>query len=184
MPTYAVREVKKFKGHSMTKHSNPTPSFFLASLQSVDNHNDGVDLAAIGQYGAAEQAYLKAIELKHKTIGEDAVSTALTQYHLGLLYIETNRLDDAERHLEIALRIRNNDKKGPKIDAAFSREHLAVVYEMKGDLLAAKKTRKSNGKVSCGNIDAVIFYIKSATCLTLMSILPYSVRAEFSMGSD
>ena len=157
MSTYILREItsKKKRGHTMSTHSNPTPAFCLASLQSVDNHNDGVDLAAIGQYGAAEQAYLKALELKHKTIGEDSVSTALTHNCLGELYIATNRLDDAERHLTIALRIRNEDEKGPKADAALSRENLAIVYEMKGDLSAAKQMRKSTGKVSCGNIDAV-----------------------------
>ena len=155
MSTYTVRLVKKDKGHAMTTHDNPTPAFFLASLQSVDNHNDGVDFAAIGQYGAAEQAYLKALELKHKTIGEDAVSTAHTHHCLGQLYIETDRLDDAERHLAIALRIRNEDKTGPKVDVAISKELLGVVYEMKGDLLAAKQMRKSTGKVSCANIHAV-----------------------------
>jgi ADP-ribosylglycohydrolase len=43
----------------------------------------------------------------------------------------------AEKHLEIALRIRNADVKGPTFDAATSREKLAVVYEMRGNLVAA-----------------------------------------------
>lgn len=167
----------------MSTHSNPTRASFFDLLKSVDNHNDGVDFAAIGQYGAAEQAYLKALELKHKTIGEDSVSTANTHHWLGLLYITTNRLDDAERHLAIALRIRNEDENGPKVDAALSRENLAFVYEMRGDLFAAKQMRKSTGKVSCGNVDAV-YSISSPPCLTLMSILPYSVRDKFSIGLD
>jgi|SRR6266545_3226914 len=59
--------------------------------------------------------------------------------------------DEAEKHLKIAVEIRNADVIGPTFDAAFSRENLAVVYEMRGDLVAAKQMRKSTGKFACGN---------------------------------
>ena len=113
----------------------------LAGADAVYFHNQGVDLAAIGQYGAAEQSYLKALKIKNK-IDKNAISTAHSHYTLGGIYVATNRLDDAEKHLAIAVRIRNADAVGPTFDAAAAREILAVVYEMKGDLVAAKQMRK------------------------------------------
>src|SRR5438270_7200670 len=97
--------------HVMSSHSMPTLAFTLASIESVHYHNEAVDLAALGLYGAAEQRYLKALEIKTKTIGENAISTALSHNTLGELYIAMNRLDDAEKHLEIAVRIRQADAK-------------------------------------------------------------------------
>lgn len=137
--------------HIMGTYAYPSRTFCLDISQAVFAHNDAVDLAAIRRYGAAEQLFLKALELKIKTIGENGISTALSRNALGKLYIDTDRLDDAEKHLELAVKIRNADNKGPTWDAAVARENLAMVYEMRGDLAAAKQMRKSTGRFACGN---------------------------------
>ena len=133
----------------LNAHINPSASYALALPETVQNNNEGLALKQRGQYDAAEKKYLKALDLKLRYIGEDAITTALSHNALGELYIATNRLDEAEKHLQLAIKIRNAE--GPTFDAAGSRENLAIVYEMRGDLLAAKKMRKSTGKFACGN---------------------------------
>ena len=132
-----------------TAHINPSASYALALPEAAQNNNEGLALMQRGQYDAAEKKYLKALDLKIRYNGEDAITTALSHNALGELYIATNRLDEAEKHLQLAIKIRNAE--GPTFDAAASRENLAIVYEMRGDLLAAKKMRKSTGKFACGN---------------------------------
>ena len=135
----------------LNTHVNPNAAYTTALGEAIQNNNEGLALKQSGQYAAAEQKYLRALELKLNHIGENAITTALSHNALGELYIAMNRLDDAERHLEIAVRIRNAD--GPTFDAATSRENLAIVYEMRGNLVAAKQMRKSSGKYACGNYD-------------------------------
>ena len=132
-------------------HVNPSPAYAMAMGEAIQNNNEGLALKQSGMYEAAEKKYLKALNLKLTHIGENAITTALSHNALGELYIVMNRLDDAEKHLELAVKIRNAD--GPTFDAATSRENLAVVYEMRGDLTAAKQMRKSTGKYACGNYD-------------------------------
>jgi hypothetical protein len=93
--------------------------------------------------------YLRSLNLKLQHFGENAVTTSLSHNALGELYIAMNRLDDAERHLGLAVTIRNAE--GPTFDAAVSRENLAVVCEMRGNLVAAKQMRKSTGMYACSN---------------------------------
>lgn len=132
-------------------HVNPTPAYAMVMTEAIQNNNQGLALKESGKYEAAEKKYLKALDLKLKHIGENAITTALSHNALGELYIAMNRLDDAEKHLQLAVKIRNAD--GPTFDAAASRENLAVIYEMRGDLVTAKQTRKSTGKYACGNYD-------------------------------
>jgi tetratricopeptide (TPR) repeat protein len=132
-------------------HINPSPAYARAMGEAIQNNNQGLALKQSGQYEAAEKKYLKALDLKLKHIGETAITTALSHNALGELYIVMDRLDEAEKHLELAVKIRNAD--GPTFDAATSRENLATIYEMRGDLLAAKQMRKSTGKYACGNYD-------------------------------
>ena len=92
MPTSSVSV--NGKTHCMSSRNMPTLAFTLASMQSVIHHNKGVDLAALSQYDATEQHYLKALAIKNKFMGKDAISTALTHNTLGQLYIATNGLDE------------------------------------------------------------------------------------------
>jgi len=135
----------------LNTHVNPSLTYAMALSEAVRNNNEGLTLSKNGQYEAAEEKYLTALNLKLRYIGENTITTALSRNALGELYIAMNRLDEAEKHLKLAVEIRNAD--GPTFDAACSRENLAIVYEMRGDLLAAKKMRKSTGKFACGNCD-------------------------------
>lgn len=132
-------------------HVNPTPEYAKALTEAIQNNNQGLALKESGQYEAAEKKYLRALDLKLNHIGEKAITTALSHNALGELYIAMNRLDEAESHLQLAIEVRNAD--GPTFDAAASRENLAIVYEMRGDLVAAKSIRKSTGMYACGSYD-------------------------------
>jgi len=69
---------------------------------------------------ASTRPQSRALDIRLNHVGEYAIATALSHNTLGELYITMNRLDDAEKRLEIAIRIRNGD--GPTFDAATSRE--------------------------------------------------------------
>jgi len=142
-----------------TTVTNPTT--FMAREEATQCNNQGLALRQSGQYDAAEQKYLRSLEIKLQHFGENSVNIALSHNALGELYISMNRLDDAERYLELAVAVRNAD--GPAFDAAGSRENLAVVYEMRGNLVAAKQMRKSTGVYACGN------YHVCLTCHYLVS---------------
>ncbi|KAH7930952.1 hypothetical protein BV22DRAFT_1027708 [Leucogyrophana mollusca] len=102
-------------------------------------------------FAGAETLYLKALRLKEHHLGREHIETALTTNALGDLYLNMSRLDDAESFLRRAIAVRMHA--GPVFDAAVSIELLAQVYEAKGDLRQAKKTRLSNGTadIACGN---------------------------------
>jgi tetratricopeptide (TPR) repeat protein len=134
---------------------NPSPIYAAAKMQAIQYNNEGLALKERGQYDAAEKKYLKALDLKLMHVGQNEITTALSHNALGELYIAMNRLDEAEKHLELAVKIRNAD--GPTFDAAASRENLAIVYEMRGDLLAAKRMRKSTGTYACGNYNVCVY---------------------------
>jgi len=157
-------------------HINPTPAYAMAMGEAIQNNNEGLALKGRGMYEAAEQKYLRALDLKLTHIGENTITTALSHNALGELYIAMNRLDDAEKHLELAVKIRNAD--GPSFDAAASRENLATVYEMRGDLKAAKQMRKSTGKYACGNYD--VCPIPRSLLIALKLITVSSVPGKFS----
>ena len=57
-------------------------------------------------------------------------------------------------------------------------------YEMRGNLVAAKKMRKSTGKFACGNYRNVHPILSPPDDLTLIFGVPYSVRDEFSIRAD
>ena len=156
--------------------SDPT-TIYRAREEAAQCNNQGLALEQSGQYHAAEQKYLRSLEIKLQHFGENSLITALSHNALGELYIAMNRLDDAERHLELAIATRNAD--GPTFDAASSRENLAVVYEMRGNLVAAKRMRKSTGMYACGN-----YRVCFAFLLSLKLLIVYSVPAKFSTSEN
>ena len=85
--------------------------------------------------------HLQAIAIKEQQFGTDEVTTALSYNAIGELYLQMRRLDDAENYLDKAVRIRNT--KGPALDAAVSRENLAQLDELRGNLPRAKELRLS-----------------------------------------
>lgn len=159
----------------LVAHLNASPAYTTALDEAVKNNNEGLALKESGRYEAAEKKYLKALDLKLKHIGETAITTALSHNALGELYIAMNRPDEAEKHLQSAIKIR--DAGGPTFDAAVSRENLAIVYEMRGDLVTAKQIRKSTGKYACGNEN-----VRRSTLSIFSSVLTvvHSVPGKFS----
>jgi tetratricopeptide (TPR) repeat protein len=103
-------------------HINPTPAYSMAMMEAIQYNNEGLALRQSRQYEAAEEKYLKALDLKLRHVGENEITTALSHNALGELYIATNKLEEAERHLQLAVNIRNAE--GPTFDAATSRENL------------------------------------------------------------
>jgi len=62
----------------------------MAREEATQCNNQGLALERSGQYHAAEQKYLRSLEIKLRHFGENSVTTALSHNALGELYITMN----------------------------------------------------------------------------------------------
>lgn len=135
-------------------HVNPSPSYVLGVGQGTEYQDMALGYERQGDFARAEAMYLQAIQIKETHLGLNHPSLAITLNSLGELYYRNlNRPDDAERVLSRALQIRREIE--PAFDAAVTRENLGAVYEMKGNLEAAREMRQRGRphQVACGNYD-------------------------------
>lgn len=109
--------------------------------------------------------YKNAIERRTRLHGENSSQVARSLLDLGELYLDERRLDEAEEVLKRALNIRaasaalprddeNDAFRGARRDAAISRKMLGRVYELRGDIEAARSIRATGlevGQVICDN---------------------------------
>ncbi|OBZ78943.1 hypothetical protein A0H81_01107 [Grifola frondosa] len=134
---------------------NPSAAATLALSEGINLNNEAQRLVREGNFQAAELKHLRAIELKERGLGLDHITTALSWNAIGELYIKMGRLDEAEGYLQKALRVRSNS--GPASDAAATRDNLARIYEIRGNLQAAKTMRLAGApdKIACCNFRCI-----------------------------
>lgn len=133
---------------------NPSPEYAQAIDQGTQLNNMAQQLMRMGRYEEAESLHRQAIEVKERGLGTDHITTALSYNAMGKTYIRLNRLDEAEMYLQKALAIREaSPRPQDEIDAAVTRENMAVVYEMRGDLPRARQIRRvgSPNNMLCAN---------------------------------
>ncbi|EMD42103.1 hypothetical protein CERSUDRAFT_79710 [Gelatoporia subvermispora B] len=108
-----------------------------------------------GNYPEAERHQLLAVQLCERAIGPNSTTTATSWNNLGEVYILMDRLDDAEKYLRKALKVR--EASNEVFDASVSRENLARVYECRGDLQEARAIRwlGAPDKIACGNYKCI-----------------------------
>ncbi|KDQ63533.1 hypothetical protein JAAARDRAFT_75870 [Jaapia argillacea MUCL 33604] len=116
-------------------------------MQGTSLNNQALQLDREGDLEGALRLHLQALDVKERGYGPDHTATAITRNALGELYMRMGKLDEAEENLKIAIRIRDNRRAA--FDAAVSRENLAQLYEMKGNLREAKDIRLSGGNQLC-----------------------------------
>lgn len=122
---------------------NPTVEFAQATAIGVQLNNQALRLSQEGDLEGAERLHLQAIKVKEHGFGRDNIKTALSYNAIGELYTKMGRLDKAEEYLEKAVKIRDaSTSDADEFDAAVSRENLAIVYEMRGNLRRAKELRR------------------------------------------
>ncbi|KAF9568398.1 hypothetical protein CPC08DRAFT_746233 [Agrocybe pediades] len=110
-------------------------------MNAVPLNNQALMAEQSGDFATAERLHLQAIQIKEQALGPENPTTALSYNAIGELYLKMQRLDDAESYLTRAVRIRNSS--GTALDAAISRENIAQLYELRGDLSRAKQIRSS-----------------------------------------
>lgn len=134
---------------------NPSPEHASAVLKGTEYNNKALQASRNGDFATAERLHLQAIKVKEAGLGSDAVGTALSYNAIGELYTEMKKLDKAEEYLLKAVAIRN--VKGDFFDGAVSRENLAQLEELKGNLSKAKEIRLSGGpdKLACGSSEVM-----------------------------
>ncbi|KAI0756962.1 hypothetical protein C8Q80DRAFT_67951 [Daedaleopsis nitida] len=159
--------------HSTTR-INPTAGQAVGVMAGVQLQNDALRLERQGDFTGAEQKYLQAIRVKESGLGTNDITTALSYNSLGELYLTMTRLDKAEEYLNKALRVR--ERAGPPSDLAVTRDNMAKLYEMKGDLGAAEKMRLQGApdNIACSNFNCSNISIRLSDlskCATCKSIL-------------
>ncbi|KAI0068207.1 hypothetical protein BV25DRAFT_1987024 [Artomyces pyxidatus] len=130
---------------------NPSLKHSVAAMEAPRLQNEAQMRERQGDFAAAERLYLRAIEIRNEAFGPGNSYVAINQNSLGELYIKINRLDDAEAMLNQAMAIRTVT--GPPFDAAVTRDNLARVFEMRGNLDAARemRLRGSPDQIACGH---------------------------------
>ena len=134
-------------------HVNPGLNMTLGLTEGIKHNNEALRLERQGDLAGAERAHLQAIAVKESGLGLDHFTTAVSYNGLGEVYLKMNQLDKAEEYLNKALRIR--EKSGPQTDLAGTRDNLARLFEVRGNLDAAEEMRRRgapNNNIACGNI--------------------------------
>lgn len=124
-------------------------------------------LEQAGRHERALAVYNAAVKRKTRERGEDSLQVAMTLQELGYLYLDLDRLAEAEDCLLRALKSRagaatvpgDGDKEDTaefyvRKDAAITRETLGRVYERRGDFEAARGIRRAGlglDQSICGN---------------------------------
>lgn len=111
------------------------------NIIAAELNNKALGLYQQGKYTEAEYYYKQALELRLKNISDPCVppqSIALSQNALGELYLSMGRLDEAEKLLHSAASYRELHE---DYDRAYTRDNLGRLYEMKGDMKAAREWR-------------------------------------------
>uniref|UniRef100_A0A8H8CQV9 Tetratricopeptide repeat protein n=1 Tax=Psilocybe cubensis TaxID=181762 RepID=A0A8H8CQV9_PSICU len=127
-------------------------------MRAIQLNNQALQASCSGDFKTAEQLHLEAISLKETSLGTNNPTTGLTYNALGELYLKMGRLDEAEVFLSKAIQVRNTS--GPPFDAAVSRENMAQLYELRGNLANAKKIRLMGipNKLVCGYYQVGVLY--------------------------
>ncbi|EMD42102.1 hypothetical protein CERSUDRAFT_79709, partial [Gelatoporia subvermispora B] len=105
--------------------------------------NEAYELAHTGRYADAERLHARSLQLKAGSVGLQHISVATSYNGLGEAQMNLGRLDEAEDNLRKAITFR--EAFNQVYETACSKESLAQVYEMRGDLAQAKEFRKQWG---------------------------------------
>ncbi|EGG09603.1 uncharacterized protein MELLADRAFT_61078 [Melampsora larici-populina 98AG31] len=121
-------------------HSSTSPST-ATNKQLIENgisRSKALSLYRDGQYAEAEVVFLKSIQKKIITNGEQSQDVALVRSDLADLYLDMGRLKEAQSLLEDAERVRRS---GIVSDLACTRDNLGRTYEMQEEYEQAIKWR-------------------------------------------
>lgn len=102
-------------------------------------NNFGYLKKSAGDYDAAENAFLKALEILHAELGQNHEETATVAENLGELYHESGHYEPAGKMHRIAVNARSAIFGDFHPDTAQSRAHLAMVELNKGDRTSARR---------------------------------------------
>lgn len=123
-----------------------TASSYLENAYRLNN--EGLAASRSGDHAKAEKLHAEALNLKKVAEGENSIGCSLSANALGEEQIKLGKLDEAEKNLQYAVRIRN--LKGSHFDAAVSRDNLGRVYEHKGEYAKAREIRMfKTDKMTC-----------------------------------
>lgn len=133
------------------------PGNVVLFSQAVALSNQAVQASQSGDLVTAERLHRQALELKLRTCGPEGARSATSMNGLGEALLHQGKIDEAEKVLREAVRIRSS-KTPQSFDTAVSRENMAQVYEAKGDLQAAKAIRLEGkpNNLACSNYNVRI----------------------------
>ena len=103
---------------------HPMIAFVLRSLAEA--------LRASGDPQGSEEAYLEALEMNRKAVGEDHQETVITKVQLGQLYFGLERYQDAESLFVSSYEAMVDNPEVPEEDRAFVLDRLVRISEAMG----------------------------------------------------
>lgn len=119
---------------SFEKNDPPSPLDVAAMA-----NNFGFLKKSAGDYDAAENAFLKALEILHATLGEQHEETATVAANLGELYMDAGHNEPAAKMHRMAVDARRAVFGDFHPDTAQSRVHLATVHLNTGNRTSARR---------------------------------------------
>ncbi len=116
------------------KHEPP----LLMDVAAMTN-NLGFTAKACGDLDAAEDYFLKSLEIMHAEVGKDHEETAAVSNNLGAVYLAAGYLEQAREMNMMALEIRREIFGESHPDTAQSHNNLALALLKTGDRTSARK---------------------------------------------
>lgn len=140
-----------------------------ANTTGVEKNNEGNIARKLGDFSRAEKLHREALVLKIRGFGEESIQAAISFNTLGETYLKMgpSKLDDAEKNLKKALRVRDDKafgglEMGPRGDAAVSRDNMGRLFEARGKMDEARAMRlrgAPKGEIMCGAVDVSNFVL-------------------------
>ncbi|KAF9494458.1 hypothetical protein BDN71DRAFT_978240 [Pleurotus eryngii] len=137
---------------SITAQVNPSVNAAVAAFEASDLNTQAYQAQRSGNLQEAERLYLLAIELKERSSGPNTMTVATSRGMLGEVYLKMGKIEEAEDNLKKAMAV-ISESGASSFNAAVTRENLAQLAEMKGEMGEAKALRLGGAShtVACAN---------------------------------
>lgn len=114
--------------HSLKAFRESSSNYFIGSAfvtRGVEHHKNG-------EISKAEEAFSKALNQQRASLGDTDIYVALTLSNLGAVYLEQNKIEEAQKVLEESLEMKQ--RLNPNMMVADTLNNLGSCASMQGDL--------------------------------------------------
>ncbi|KAF4574293.1 hypothetical protein EYR40_005989 [Pleurotus pulmonarius] len=137
---------------SIAAQVNPPINAAVAAFDTFELNTQAYQAQRAGNLEEAERLFLHTIELKERHSGPNSVTVATSRGMLGEVYLKMGKIEEAEYNLKKAMEVMSQTG-ASSFNTAITRENLAQLAEMKGDMGEAKALRLGGAPnvMACAN---------------------------------